>query len=370
MKKCKILFIVILLSFTSFSVLSAADHKKKIGIVEFDQRSAINLENASVIIPEMLAEVIVNVGVYEVTERLLLGRVLQEQELAMTGIVDTRTAPQIGKVYGLDALVIGSYMQVGDEITINARLIDTTTGRVIAASTVNFSNIRLLRSQLQITGYELSGISREKMKVLQEDLQKQRFRGGFHLGAGIGNDDDAENSLTEVNFGFFVTSSLLYMDFSAALGRTSDDEQNMIVLYGGGYIGRYFGLGLGIMNTYQAHGYKLDWSDPDRTKAEFLGGFVNLRIRPASNLVINFSAGPALNIEIVDGGEKYKSSSRFSDGSCFLLSVDYYFTENWGVRAFIYNIGGDGYNDAGFNMTQAKMSYGLAATYSMSFGHR
>ena len=204
-KKCVCCLILICLIFTSplFS-------QEKIGIVEFDERSPIELANASQIIPEILAEVIVNAGVYDVTERLLLDKVLEEQKLALSGVVDERSLPEIGNIYGLDGIVTGTYMQVGKEITISARLIDTTTAEVVSASTVNFTDIDDIKSEIEILGYELSGISRNELAVMKEDKLRDQFRGGVFAGIGIGDNDHGDGPFISIPFGCFVTGKSFF----------------------------------------------------------------------------------------------------------------------------------------------------------------
>jgi TolB-like protein len=70
---------------------------------------------------------------FKVIERAKLDEVLQEQRLQASGVVDDRTAVDIGRVAGADAIVIGSVSIVGSTTTVSARVIDTQSSEVIVA---------------------------------------------------------------------------------------------------------------------------------------------------------------------------------------------------------------------------------------------
>jgi hypothetical protein len=58
-------------------------------------------------------------------------------QLAQTGIVDEQMAVQVGKAVGADAVIVGSFLQIGDVIRINARLINVETSEIIVAEQVS-----------------------------------------------------------------------------------------------------------------------------------------------------------------------------------------------------------------------------------------
>jgi tetratricopeptide (TPR) repeat protein len=60
----------------------------------------------------------------KVVERLRLQKLLEEMNLGMTGLVDDRTAPRIGKLLGASLLVKGTFMDLtGEKLRIDAGLI-------------------------------------------------------------------------------------------------------------------------------------------------------------------------------------------------------------------------------------------------------
>jgi curli biogenesis system outer membrane secretion channel CsgG len=61
----------------------------------------------------------VKTGRFEVVERALLQKILEEQKLSMTGVIDKSSASQIGKVLGVKAIITGSVLKFKKTIEIN-----------------------------------------------------------------------------------------------------------------------------------------------------------------------------------------------------------------------------------------------------------
>ena len=71
----------------------------------------------------------------QVVERALLDKVLAEQKLQRTGMVDETQIKKLGRVMGVDAVVSGSIVRGGKgKAEINARLIDSEDARVLGSA--------------------------------------------------------------------------------------------------------------------------------------------------------------------------------------------------------------------------------------------
>ncbi|MFA5140348.1 MAG: CsgG/HfaB family protein [Elusimicrobiota bacterium] len=66
-------------------------------------------------------------------ERARLDRILDELRLGYSGYVDERTALTAGQLLGASDILIGSFMVVGGEIRLDARVCETETGRTLLA---------------------------------------------------------------------------------------------------------------------------------------------------------------------------------------------------------------------------------------------
>ncbi len=123
---------------------------KKIAVIEFADLNG-NVTNLGAFIAEELITRIFTTNKFEVVERNLLQKVLEEQQLGMTGYIDQETAISIGQILGVDAIITGSITNLGNNVKINARLISTETGSVFAVASVNVfkdSTIRLLMGEV------------------------------------------------------------------------------------------------------------------------------------------------------------------------------------------------------------------------------
>ena len=89
----------------------------------------------STIVAERLTTLLVSQRKLHVIERHLLTKLLEEQHLSETGVIDPKAAQQIGQVLDVDILVTGTLQDLPDRRTqVNARAIDARSGEVVSAA--------------------------------------------------------------------------------------------------------------------------------------------------------------------------------------------------------------------------------------------
>lgn len=76
---------------------------------------------------------------FEVIERQLLNKVLDELKLSAAGFVDSSSAQELGKLLGVSAVVSGTLSQLATTVRVNARVITTSTGKIVAAASIELS---------------------------------------------------------------------------------------------------------------------------------------------------------------------------------------------------------------------------------------
>jgi len=107
--------------------------KEIIAVVDFKNASGTEeLNYLTKAIPESIITYLGKSGRIEIVERSRMQAALEEMKLGMTGIVDEQTAVEVGKAVGANAIMVGSFVKIEDQIMINARLIDVQTSRIIA----------------------------------------------------------------------------------------------------------------------------------------------------------------------------------------------------------------------------------------------
>ncbi len=108
--------------------------KGKIAIMEFHGlNEEAKQDNMGQIFSVVLTTAFVKSDAFKIIERGQLQKVLEELQLTQTGILDTTNAKQIGKMVGADAIVIGNIMKIGNDIRLDARIIDVESGIILTA---------------------------------------------------------------------------------------------------------------------------------------------------------------------------------------------------------------------------------------------
>src|SRR5258705_1833699 len=110
------------LGFTFATAIGAqAQDKKKVAVLDFEYQtvhqyvydvfgSDVDIGKG---ITNMLVTDLVRNGTYSVIERQALDKILSEQNFQTSGRADPSTAAQLGKLLGVDAVIIGAITQFG-----------------------------------------------------------------------------------------------------------------------------------------------------------------------------------------------------------------------------------------------------------------
>ncbi len=113
---------------------SMSNGKKTIGIVSFELTNGKQSALSQYIAEELVLQLFnVPNSNLQIVERSQLNKLIKEVEFSQSGILNPSTVKAF-KVHGIDALLIGSITNFEVKIKINARLIDTETGRVYSAA--------------------------------------------------------------------------------------------------------------------------------------------------------------------------------------------------------------------------------------------
>jgi curli biogenesis system outer membrane secretion channel CsgG len=149
-----------------------AQNKKRVAVLDFDY-ATVRSTVASIFgtetdvgkgIADLMVTRLVNDGVYSVIERKALDKIINEQNFSNSDRANPDTAAKIGRILGVDAIIVGSITQFGRDdksvgvggggfggvtgrfglgrvgqrqakavVGINARMVNTETGEILAA---------------------------------------------------------------------------------------------------------------------------------------------------------------------------------------------------------------------------------------------
>jgi curli biogenesis system outer membrane secretion channel CsgG len=149
----------------------AADRKKRVAVFDFDYatvRTGVAALFGSDIdvgkgISDLLVKRLVQDGTYSVIERKAMDKILAEQNFSNSDRANPNSAAKIGKLLGVDAIIVGSITQFGNEtknvgaggagggfggfglggfkhknskaiVTLDARIVDIDTGEILAVA--------------------------------------------------------------------------------------------------------------------------------------------------------------------------------------------------------------------------------------------
>ena len=164
--------------------------RTKIAVLDFQLQGGRNqTEDIGKIVAEWLITALVKEGRFDVIERRLLNRVLEEQKIGATGIVDPGSASKLGKVLGARIVITGSVLEFQNILEVNARIIEVESSSIIAAesvkstSAVRLEDLVVDMAQKIIKDFPLEGyvVQRQENTVLIDLGQGAGVRKGMQF---------------------------------------------------------------------------------------------------------------------------------------------------------------------------------------------
>lgn len=109
--------------------LAFADSKTSIAVADLEARGMTKDDGG--IISDRLREELLNTGVFRVMERSVMDQILKEQSFQQTGVcTGSDCQVQVGRMLGVDRLVIGSVGKLGTLYTLSIRMLNVETGEI------------------------------------------------------------------------------------------------------------------------------------------------------------------------------------------------------------------------------------------------
>jgi TolB-like protein len=173
---------------------AAAEFTKiKIAVLDFEQKGKYESEDIGKMVAEWLTTRLVETGRFDIVERRLLNKVLAEQSIGSSGLVDPSSASQLGRVLGVKTVVTGSVSNYGGVIDINARLISVETASIRAAESASTESPKDLRKVVALISdkimqtFPLEGyvLDRADNKVILDLGRRQGVRPGMRFVAYV-----------------------------------------------------------------------------------------------------------------------------------------------------------------------------------------
>lgn len=121
----------------------------KVAVVDF-----LDLEGKVTLLGRFLAEEMSNALMQQqsalvVIDRNHLGRILEEQKLSVTGLVNPSEARHVGRIAGVQAFVFGTLTPLGDEVRLTVKVIDSDRAHLVATGETRIARVGTIDLLLQ-----------------------------------------------------------------------------------------------------------------------------------------------------------------------------------------------------------------------------
>jgi TolB-like protein len=122
--------------------------KSRVVVMEFETIGVAEKHVGRAITEKIVSELVAT-NRYTVVERTQVEKILQEQKLQLSGLVDEATAVEIGHLLGAELLAMGSISQIGQTYNVIIRFVDCQTGQVTLSRTSRTEDINAIPEMIE-----------------------------------------------------------------------------------------------------------------------------------------------------------------------------------------------------------------------------
>jgi len=131
--------------------------KKTLAVVDFTDLQG-NVTELGRFLAEEFSVTLAGLGKgFEIVDRTHLKSIVSEHKLSLTGIIDPKTARQLGKIAGVEAIITGTITPFGDSVRLTVKALDTETARLIIGTKGNIAKTKAIE---ELLAREIESVSR------------------------------------------------------------------------------------------------------------------------------------------------------------------------------------------------------------------
>ncbi len=361
--------------------------RMKVGFSEFRVVNKPVIEDAGIIIPELLSSRFMGKEDFAVYEKILKRSFSKSDAPGILGDAGSEYDMEKAGSIGLDLVVTGSVISIGTQMIVNARIVNLHSGQVLKTAEVRVISNDDAGEKMGMMADSLAEIDPEQVALIRDEKQVSATRWGVWLGLNLGinmwKDDndpgyDAEKDSSNkfvpgIPIGFFYNGDEVNLELWGRTSLSGEQDSDTVTLMGGKNLSRYMGINL----MYRW----LHISDQESGgEAVFNSLSAGVRIRYYSHLVINLNAGYLISgtatypWDATDRSGSLKEMSLENKSGIFpqfwYTSIDYLLDDRWGIRWYMtIDNANSSYNskDPDVSDKRAFGAYntGVAVTYNM-----
>lgn len=184
-------------------LLAQSQSKMTVAVLNFEAKGGISPNGAATLTDRLRTE-LVTLNKFTVLERGQMNTILEEQGFGQTGCTSSECAVEAGRLLGVQRMIAGDIGKIGEVMTIDIRVFDVETGRIVKALQKDHegtaSELLLLIKQIaaEISGVEV--VRKKGFPWLWVSLGVIVIGGGvaaLALGGGNGEENPVSNSLPD-----------------------------------------------------------------------------------------------------------------------------------------------------------------------------
>lgn len=112
----------------------AKSGRKSVAVVDFTDLQGNVTELGRFLAEELSVSLSQQANGFTVIDRTYLKTILREHKLAATGLIDPATASKLGRIAGVQGLITGTIVPLGDNVSLSVKVLDATTEAIIGAT--------------------------------------------------------------------------------------------------------------------------------------------------------------------------------------------------------------------------------------------
>jgi TolB-like protein len=132
--------LVFIIAFLWCAGAGFSQNKRTLAVLYFENNSLTKKEEMDPLrkgLADMLITELTKIDQFQVVERSRLQQMLEEMKLGQSGLLDSQSAVEVGKMLGAQNLFLGSFMHLLDgQMRIDVRIVNVETGVTIKAEEV------------------------------------------------------------------------------------------------------------------------------------------------------------------------------------------------------------------------------------------
>lgn len=121
----------------------------RVAVTDFPDLQGVISDLGRYIAERLTTRLSAQVQKFRVIERQRLGQVLGELRFSMSDLVDPDKAKQLGKMLGVEAIVVGTISDLGNTVDIDARIIEIETNNILSGITAAVSKDEMVKQMIE-----------------------------------------------------------------------------------------------------------------------------------------------------------------------------------------------------------------------------